>query len=156
MYAHVTDGTVDAVQGQPPQLVYVDGRWWDLRTLDAATLALVGWFPVVEAERPADTATTKWDDAYTLTGDTVTQSWNEVPKSQDEIDEEAARAAREAQRTIVKAIITDLQAEKARADAVIAKTNNQITGADTKDVARAAKRIADAAIDLTRFVQDMT
>jgi hypothetical protein len=65
-----------------------------------------------------------------------------------------AAEARAAQRALVKAIITDLQAEKARADAVIAKTNNQISGADTKDVARAAKRIADAAIDLARFVQD--
>lgn len=68
---------------------------------------------------------------------------------------EAARAERAADRAAVKAIITDLQAEKTRAQTVIAKTNAQITGADTKDVARAAKRIADAAIDLAKFVRDL-
>ena len=67
---------------------------------------------------------------------------------------EAERLAREADRATVKAIITDLKAEKARAQVVIDKTNASITGADTKDVARAAKRIADAAIDLARFVKD--
>lgn len=65
------------------------------------------------------------------------------------------REQRAAARVAVKAIITDLQAEKTRADAVIAKSNAQISGGDTKDVARVAKRIADAVIDLARFVQDM-
>lgn len=69
--------------------------------------------------------------------------------------EAAEQAAHEAQRVIVRAIITDLQAEKTRVDAVIAKSNAQITGGDTKDVARAAKRIADAAIDLARLVKDV-
>ena len=68
---------------------------------------------------------------------------------------EADRLAREATRTTIKAIVTDLRAEKARAQVVIDKPNNTITGGDTKDVARAAKRIADAAIDLARFVKDM-
>ena len=67
----------------------------------------------------------------------------------------SARLAREATRTAVKAIIVDLVAEKDRVDLVIAKANNAISGADTKDVARAAKRIADAAIDLSRLVQDL-
>lgn len=67
----------------------------------------------------------------------------------------AVAAARVANRAAVKLVITDLQAEKDRMDPVIAKTNAQITGADTKDVARAAKRIADAAIELARFVQDV-
>jgi hypothetical protein len=98
---------------------------------------------------------TTWEALYTANGgDAVVQSWVEVPKSQERIDAEAARAAHEAQRAVVKQIVTDLQAEKARAQLVIDKTNAQITGSDTKDVARAAKRIADAAIDLARFVQD--
>ncbi len=67
---------------------------------------------------------------------------------------EAAREERAADRAKVKAIITALQAEKTRVQAVIDKSNAAITGADTKDVARAAKRIADAAIDLARFVRD--
>lgn len=87
MYAHVTAGVVDAV-GQPPQIVYQGDRWWDLRDREPATLTLVGWFPVVEAERPADTATTRWDPVFTPTGETVTQSWVEVPKAQEEIDAE--------------------------------------------------------------------
>lgn len=67
----------------------------------------------------------------------------------------AAHISREAARQAVKLIITDLQAEKARVQPVIDKANNLITGGDTKDVARAAKRIADAAIELAKFIQDM-
>lgn len=57
-----------------------------------------------------------------------------------------------AQRETVKLIVTDLQTEKARVQPIIDKANNQITAADTKDVARASKRIADAAIDLARLL----
>lgn len=67
----------------------------------------------------------------------------------------AALAQRESDRAAVKSIITDLQAEKARVQVVLDKTTAQLTLADTKDVARAAKRIADAAIDLSRFVKDL-
>jgi hypothetical protein len=66
----------------------------------------------------------------------------------------AADAARTATRAAVRLIVTDLQAEKDRMDPIIAKSNAQITAADTKDVARSARRIADAAIELARFVQD--
>jgi hypothetical protein len=151
MYAHVTAGTVDSV-GNPPQLVYQDDRWWDLRSRDLPTLALVGWFPVTESPKPADTAATKWTPVFTPNGATVVQSWVEVPKTAEEIAAEEAAAALTATRAAVKLIITDLQAEKTRCDVVIAKANNTVTGADTKDVARAAKRIADAAIDLARLV----
>jgi hypothetical protein len=105
-----------------------------------------------------------WDDAtrmfheYDAAGVEVGEPRTYTPGENVAADvdaaEAAARAAYEAQRVIVRAIITDLQAEKDRAQVVIDKPNNQITGADTKDVARAAKRIADAAIDLARFVQD--
>lgn len=94
MFAHVTDGIVDAV-GQPPQVVYDGGRWWDLRDRDLATLALVGWFPVVEAARPADTATTRWEPVFTPAGDTVTQSWVEVNKTQEQIDAETSETNRQ-------------------------------------------------------------
>lgn len=79
----------------------------------------------------------------------------ENTRADAEAAESAEQAAHEAQRIIVRAIITDLQDEKTRVDAVIAKSNAQITGGDTKDVARAAKRIADAAIDLARLVKDV-
>lgn len=67
---------------------------------------------------------------------------------------EAAAAPREADRLTVRAIITDLQAEKARAQAVIDTPNATIKSNPApyvNDVARAAKRIADAAIDLARY-----
>lgn len=66
-----------------------------------------------------------------------------------------AKSTRAAQRALIKAIITELVAEKDRVQLVIDKANASITGADTKDVARAAKRIADAAIDLAKFVQNI-
>ena len=71
------------------------------------------------------------------------------------VAEAAARAQRVADRLTVRAIITDLQAEKARAQAVIDTPNATIKSNPApyvNDVARAAKRIADAAIDLARYV----
>jgi hypothetical protein len=64
----------------------------------------------------------------------------------------AAKTAAAATRAAVKASITDLQAEKARMDGVLAKTPAQITGGDTKNVAQSAKRIADAAIEIARLL----
>jgi hypothetical protein len=66
----------------------------------------------------------------------------------------ATRAAEETRRAAVKLIVTDLKAEKDRLDVVLAKTPAQITGGDTKDVARASKRIADAAIDIARLLTE--
>lgn len=66
-----------------------------------------------------------------------------------------ANAEREVTRTAIKAIVQDLKLEKDRVQPVIDKANAEVTGKDTRDVARAAKRIADAAIDLARFVQDL-
>lgn len=62
--------------------------------------------------------------------------------------------AKAAQREKVRLIITDLKAEKDRMDPILAKTPAQITGGDTKDVARAAKRIADAAIDIAKLLTE--
>jgi len=101
----------------------------------------------------------RWDDTTRTVTDFTTDPPSVRPytaeenaaAAQDDADD-ADDAAYEAQRAVVKQIVTDLQAEKARAQTVIDKTNNQISGGDTKDVARAAKRIADATIDLARFV----
>ena len=153
MFAHVTAGVVDST-GNPPQLTYQDGRWWDLRDRDLATLALVGWFPVTEVTKPADTASTTWDPVFTPAGSVVNQSWVERPKTAEEITADTVAAEREAARVAIRAIVNDLQAEKDRCDVVLAKTAAQINGGDTKDVARAAKRIADAAIDLAKFLRD--
>ena len=68
---------------------------------------------------------------------------------------QAAEVQREADRAAIRAIVDALKAEKARCQTVIDKMTASVTGADTKDVARAAKRIADAAIDIARFVKDI-
>lgn len=65
---------------------------------------------------------------------------------------ESARLARETTRLTVRAIIHDLQAEKARAQEVIDSTT---ATAEDRKAARAARRIADAVIDLARFVKDL-
>jgi len=102
--------------------------------------------------------TTRTVTTYDETGTLIetrpyTAEENAAADAAAEVEQE--RLARRATRAAIKAIVTDLQAEKARAQVVIDKPNNTITGGDTKDVARAAKRIADAAIDLARFVKDM-
>lgn len=79
----------------------------------------------------------------------------EAASADEYIAEVAARTARDAARAGVASILVDLKAEKDRVQLVIDKANASITGADTKDVARAAKRIADAAIDLARLVRDI-
>jgi hypothetical protein len=117
--------------------------------------AACGWFPVTAVARPADTAQETWDYSITLVGGLPTEAWTERPKTQEELAAETAIVLRNADRLAVQAIITDLQAEKDRCQVVIDKTAANITGGDTKDVARAAKRIADAAIDLARFVKGL-
>lgn len=103
----------------------------------------------------------QWNDVAQTYSDFRTNPATVRPYTAEEIAEAGVRTAesqatesRRVARLAVKAIITDLQAERARCDVVIAKSNAQTSGADTKDIARAAKRIADAAIDLARFIQD--
>lgn len=65
---------------------------------------------------------------------------------------------RDALREAIRLIITDLKAEKNRAQAILDATNTTINSNPAgyiKDSARAAKRIADAAIDLAKFVKDI-
>lgn len=162
MHARMEDGVL-VTRATPTGGAWEDGQWVDFIDPDtlAAWEARHGWLPVVETPRPEDTETVKHDEAVVLVDGVPTQTWTARPWTQAELAaqakekaREAARVEREATSAKVKAIIADLQAEKVRAQAVIDKTNASITGADTKDVARAAKRIADAAIDLARFVRD--
>lgn len=87
MYAHVTAGTVDNL-GTPPDRVMVNGRWYDLRPRDAATLAIAGWYLVSETAKPADTATHTWNANYAPNGGTVNQTWVQVPKSAEQLQQE--------------------------------------------------------------------
>lgn len=105
---------------------------------------------------PADTATHTSDPApVALVAGVPTQQWTVRPWTAEELAARAAAAQHEADRLTVRAIITDLQAEKTRAQAVIDTPNSTIKANPAPyvvDVARAAKRIADAAIDLARYV----
>ena len=158
LYAHTTDGTIDQI-GALPALWLGPTRWHDWRG-DPATWATQpadwGWQPVVETPRPADTETTTSDPApVALVAGVPTQQWTVRPWTEAELAAKAAQSAYDAQRATVKAIINDLRAEKARAQTVIDTPNATINTSPAphiKDVARAAKRIADAAIDLARFV----
>lgn len=137
MYAHVTAGTVDSV-GQPPQLVYQDGRWWDLRDRDPVTLALVGWYLVTETTRPADTATNTSTAAYTFNGSAVVQSWTVVAKTPEQIAADTAASNSNTIRQLLNDTMPIL-------DTITNTTNANMSGntaaAAIKDEARAIRRI---------------
>jgi hypothetical protein len=136
-YAHVTSGTVDAITVKPPQTVFANGRWYDLRTLDAATLALAGWYVVAEAARPADTATTTTVAAYALSGGVVVQSWQTIPKTAAQIAAESAETNRQSIESALDAQLVELQATIDATNATI----NSNAAAHIKVLARAARRI---------------
>ena len=156
LYAYTTDGTIDQI-GRLPALWLGPTRWHDWRgdpEAWATQPADWGWLPVVETDRPADTDTTS-DGSVQLVAGVPTRVWTPRPWTAEELTARDAQAASEAQRLTVKAIITDLRAEKTRAQAVIDTPNATIKTNPAPyivDVARAAKRIADAAIDLARYV----
>jgi len=136
MYAHVTNGTVDAV-GNPPQLVEQGGRWWDLRDRDPVTLALVGWFPVTETAKPADTATTTWVPVFTPGDGDVDQSWSEIPKTAEQLAAETESANRQTIETALSDALTELQT-------LIDTTNATINAGPApyiKALARALRRV---------------
>lgn len=105
MYAHVTDGTVDQVGGLP-QLVFEDGRWWDLRPKDPALLASLGWYEVTETTRPADTETATSDLSYVFADGAVTQTWTVRDKTPAELAADAEQAEAEAREQARDALLT--------------------------------------------------
>jgi hypothetical protein len=136
LYAHLTDQTVDAV-GQPPQLLFFDSRWWDLRTRDVATLALVGWLPVAESARPADTATITWDVSYVLAGGTVDQVWMQRAKTAEELTADLE----ESNRQTIEAGLADALATL---QVIVDDTNANINASPAsriKDMARTQRRV---------------
>ena len=130
IYAHLTNGTVDQV-GTPPATAYAESRWWDLRTLDPASLTQAGWVEVTENPRPADTATTTSDMTWTLTGGKAVQTWTVRAKTAGELDADIAATnnttIREQARTALTGNRTFL--------AVAAPTNAQV-GAQVKALTR--------------------
>lgn len=109
-YAHITAGAIDQI-GQPPRL-YNDGtRWWDLRSRDPQLLASLGWLPVVEVPRPADTATATSDPApVALVAGVPTQLWTVRPWTAEELAAQAEAAAWEAQQAADRAALDALAA----------------------------------------------
>ena len=158
LYARIaTDGTIDQI-GALPALWLGPTRWHDWRG-DPATWATQpadwGWQPVTETPRPDPIDGGIHESAIELVDGLPVRVWTWRPWTADELAAQAEAAAYEAQRLTVKAIIADLRAEKTRAQAVIDTPNATINTSPAphiKDVARAAKRIADAAIDLARYV----
>ena len=131
----MTAGVVDAV-GQPPELAYFGNRWWDLRTRDLPTLSIVGWFPVVESQRPVDTASMTWEPVFTFAVAEVVQTWAQIPKTPEQLAAEADATARATIEQALDAALVTLQT-------VIDDTNPNINSnpaARIKDLARAQRR----------------
>lgn len=123
-WVHVTAGVVDAI-GSPPDTTWMDGRWWDLRRRDPDALATCGWHAATLAARPADTATTTWDQTWSPDG-----GWHEVWVERPKTAEELAAAAVVANEATLKtgttsqvdtllAAITGLQADRATVAATL-------------------------------------
>lgn len=136
IYAHVTNGVVDAV-GVPPNLAYDGTRWWDLRDRDITMLNAVKWYVVAETTKPADTATITWDAAYTLNGTTVDQTWTQRNKTAAEI----TAATEAANRASIETALSD---SLAALQLIIDDTNaniNSNAAQRIKDMARVNRRI---------------
>lgn len=158
-YAQIQDGQIVGFIPTPTRPMF-HGRWYDCRdeAIRAEYLAAAGYVPVITTPQPEDTETETTSLSYTVGSDSVTQSWTPRPWTADELAAKQAEADREVIRTAIKAIVTNLRDEKSRAQTVIDATNAAIKsdpGPYVKDCARAAKRIADAAIDLARYVKDL-
>lgn len=161
LYALITAGAVVAVGPLPSGARRLsDGAWITPPggTWTDQQAAECGYLPVVTTAKPADTETTVHERGYALVDGVPTEVWPGRPKAAEELAADTAAAEREAVRALVKAIVNDLQSEKARAQAVIDTANATINAGPAgyvKDCARAAKRIAVAAIDLARHVKDL-
>ena len=84
-YALVEGDTIVEGPGPLPD-VWNDGeRDWDLRPMDDAELAELGWYEVVTVPRPPDTETTTYDYSVELVAGVPSEVWTERPKTPDEI-----------------------------------------------------------------------
>ena len=151
-YAHIT-GTELTLHTRHPNIENDGTRDWDLR--DPTIRQARGWLEVTETPRPEPIEGGVHESTVELVDGLPVRVWTWRAWTAEELAAQAEQAAREADRTAVKAIITDLRAEKGRAQNVIDTANATINASPAsyiKDTARAAKRIADAAIDLARYV----
>ena len=152
-FAHITGPDTFTIHATHPNIENDGTRDWDLR--DPAIRTARGWLEVTETPRPDPVDGGVWESTVQLVDGLPVRVWTWRAWTAEEIAAQEAAAAYEAQRLIIKAIVADLRAEKGRAQAVIDATNATINNSPAsyiKDTARAAKRIADAAIDLARYV----
>lgn len=146
--------TLDDRPLRPPDTDHTTFDWneelgeWVEREMTPEEYAAAHPEPVL-TERPPDTATSTWESHMELVAGVPTQVWTERLWTAQELEARAAEEARLAARATVRAIVQDLQAEKDRAQAVIDNPNSTPR---ERDLGRACKRIADAVIDLARYV----
>ena len=158
IYAYTADQTVVHVGPLPSTARRQDTGQWVTPPPDGWTpelLAACGWYELTGTPRPAPVQGRVHESTVDLVDGLPVRVWTWRPWTADALAAKAAQAAYDAQRATVKAVINDLRAEKARAQTVIDTPNATINTSPAphiKDVARAPKRIADAAIDLARFV----
>lgn len=157
MYALVKEGEIFVISSSIPPtatslatgevITPTDGIWTTEQAIEC------GWYTVIENIQPTPQPGIAYENSHQVIDGVPTLVWTERPMIPEELAVEAEQAQLKLLFTSIKTIITDLQNEKARYQVVINKTNANITGGDTKDVARAAKRIADATIDLTKLLK---
>ena len=115
-YALVTDGTIDAIQGNVPTAArrLDTGEWvMGLRHADPDTQRATGWYKVQNTDRPADTPTTTHERSVEMVdhgeGPVPTVVWTERDKTQAEQDGEAEEADRETDRQQLTADLTKVR-----------------------------------------------
>jgi hypothetical protein len=125
--------------------VTYDELTYDLSIPDdlAAYTTAAGWLPIVEAEKPPDTASTTWDATYVVAGEVASQVWVERPYTADE--QAAYNAARNAE--VVQQALEESMAIIA---AILAATNADINARPSgyiKDLARAQRKVIRHALN---------
>jgi hypothetical protein len=137
MYALVENDQVVRVAGRPTDLRRVsDGAsvLWSQYITDAE-LALCGWFPVIEADRPADTATHTFERTVQVGTQgafrVVRVVWVQRPWTQAELAARAKAAAVDARNTELANAIDTLRTWAAQARGTTVTTANHLATTQT-------------------------
>lgn len=108
-YALVTDNTIQSIGRLPNSARRLDNGAWVMGLADATQelREATGWYEVVDANRPADTATTTYGRSVELVDGAPTVVWTERDKTPEELTGET----RQANQTTINQAITDALAE---------------------------------------------
>lgn len=170
MFAFVTDGTIQAVVGRPPEIVhhasdeYPQGRAWDLRPMTDEEaephLTAAGWYEIISTPRPADTDTHTSEVAYQFDGTVVVQGWVQREWTAEELAARQAAANEAALRADPQTHIDILLASQAAIQAdVLGLTNAQINqnpAAVLKTLAREVLTVNRRTVRLARLTLGVT